>query len=123
MYANFSCPFLLEPPKISLKPQKLIQKAGQQTDFSCILQKGNLPVQFEWLKDGKSIQTSTNIEIDTSKKSSALILQSLTMSEGGNYTCRASNSFGFDQSTSHLVVEGSITICSSSFLYLFISFV
>ncbi|XP_074593981.1 cell adhesion molecule Dscam1-like [Brevipalpus obovatus] len=96
-----------ESPKISLKPPKSMQKAEQQTDFSCVLQKGSLPVQFEWLKDGKIIQTSSKIEVDTSKKSSDLLLQSLAMSDAGNYTCRASNSFGSDQSTSQLIVEGS----------------
>ncbi|XP_074593818.1 cell adhesion molecule Dscam2-like [Brevipalpus obovatus] len=99
--------FLNESPKISLKPQKLIQKAGQPTDFTCTIQRGSLPVQFEWLKDGKSIESTTKLEIDTSKKSSALFLQSLSISDGGNYSCRASNSFGFDQSTSNLIVEGS----------------
>ncbi|XP_074604101.1 CAVP-target protein-like [Brevipalpus obovatus] len=54
-----------------------------------------------------SLVPPRNIEIDTSKRSSDLILESLSISDTGNYTCRASNSFGFDQSISHLIVEGS----------------
>ncbi|XP_074605146.1 cell adhesion molecule Dscam1-like [Brevipalpus obovatus] len=95
-----------ESPRVSLNPQKLVQKAGQQTYFSCLLQKGSLPVQFEWLHDEKFIQSSPNIVIDSSKKSSNLIFESLSASNAGNYTCRASNNFGSDVSTSNLIVEG-----------------
>ncbi|XP_074605134.1 CAVP-target protein-like [Brevipalpus obovatus] len=95
-----------EAPKVSLNSERLVQKSGQRSYISCVLQGGSVPVHFEWLKDGKTVQTSRNIEIDISKKMSALILESLSMSDAGNYTCRASNSFGSHQATSHLVIEG-----------------
>ncbi|XP_074605158.1 cell adhesion molecule Dscam1-like [Brevipalpus obovatus] len=101
-----ACVVCDELPKVSLNPQKLVQKSGQETSFSCVLRRGSLPVRFEWLYNDRSMEPSSKIQIESTTKSSTLILESLTILNAGNYTCRASNSFGFDQSTSNLIVEG-----------------
>lgn len=103
--------FLAELPKVTLSSQKLVQKAGQRVLIPCGLQEGSLPVKFEWLKDGKLIQPSKNVDIDASKRFSTLILDFLSMMDAGNYTCRASNSFGTNQAHSHLTVEGKPIVC------------
>ncbi|XP_074593506.1 protein sax-3-like [Brevipalpus obovatus] len=96
-----------EPPKVSVTPQKMIQKAGQQAFFSCVLNKGSQPVQFDWFKNDENLKPSQTIAIETSKKSSNLILESVVLANSANYSCRASNPFGSDHSTSILLVEGS----------------
>ncbi|XP_074605114.1 protein turtle homolog B-like [Brevipalpus obovatus] len=93
-------------PEISLNHQKLTQKVGKPAHFLCSLEKGNLPVTFEWLKDGVLLKSSPKIAIGTSERISSLTLESAARSDAGNYTCRALNSFGSRISTASLLVEG-----------------
>ncbi|XP_074594772.1 cell adhesion molecule DSCAML1-like [Brevipalpus obovatus] len=95
-----------EPPKISPVPPRIFHKVKEQALFSCILQKGSLPVEFQWSKGGDVMRTSGNIVIETSKRISSLVIESLSTSDMGNYSCKASNSFGSDTSTTQLLVEG-----------------
>ncbi|XP_074595523.1 cell adhesion molecule Dscam1-like [Brevipalpus obovatus] len=95
-----------ERPKISPTPPKIFLKTGEMASFTCILQKGSLPVEFEWLKGNNVFRSSSNAVVEKSQRTSSLIIQSVTISDSGNYTCKVSNSFGSDMSTSQLIVEG-----------------
>ena len=74
--------------------------------FTCILAKGGLPVEFEWVKGDDVVQSSKNIVIEKNQRTSSLIIQSVMISNSGNYTCKATNAFGSDMFTSQLIVEG-----------------
>lgn len=83
-------------------------KVGKKASLACILEEGSLPVDFVWSKGDNMISTSGNAKIESYKDISKLILQSVEIQDSGNYTCRANNQFGFDSSTSLLMVEGMI---------------
>lgn len=44
-------------------------------------------LKFQWLKDGKTIESSSNIQIRTYSDSSMILIQPLRESDSGNYTC------------------------------------
>ncbi|XP_074593968.1 cell adhesion molecule Dscam1-like [Brevipalpus obovatus] len=106
VFALFHLSSSNERPKISPTPPKILLKTGEMASFTCILQKGSLPVEIEWLKGNNIIRSSSNAVIEKNQRTSNLIIQSITISDSGNYTCKVSNSFGSDISTSQLIVEG-----------------
>ncbi|PRD27649.1 UNVERIFIED_CONTAM: Down syndrome cell adhesion molecule-like protein [Trichonephila clavipes] len=63
----------------------------------------NEKMVFKWLKNGKEIANSNNIQVRSFPEFSTLILDSLTEEDAGNYTCVAS-SRGFTE-TSTTVLE------------------
>ncbi|XP_074595144.1 cell adhesion molecule DSCAM-like [Brevipalpus obovatus] len=95
-----------ERPRITPVQPRIVLKAGKQASFTCILEQGSLPVEFEWLKENNVFRSSSNAAVEKSQRTSSLIIQSITISDSGNYTCKVSNSFGSDMSTSQLIVEG-----------------
>ena len=102
-----SCYFAVtERPKIAPVLSKIHLKAGKQASIPCILEQGSAPIEFEWLKENDVIRSSGKAVVEKNQRSSNLIIQSITITDTGNYTCKASNSFGLDIFTSQLTVEG-----------------
>lgn len=95
-----------EQPRITPIQSRIVLKAGKQASFTCILEQGSLPVDFEWLKGNNVIRSSSNAVIEKNQRTSSLLLHSTKISDSGNYSCKVSNSFGSDMSTSQLIVEG-----------------
>ncbi|XP_074605187.1 cell adhesion molecule Dscam1-like [Brevipalpus obovatus] len=95
-----------ETPKITPLQSRMHLKVGKKASLACILEEGSLPVDFVWLKGDNVISLSGNAKIESYKDISKLILQSVEIQDSDNYTCRATNQFGFGSSTSLLVVEG-----------------
>ncbi|XP_074605119.1 cell adhesion molecule Dscam1-like [Brevipalpus obovatus] len=93
-------------PKINTLQPRIVLKAGKPASLTCVLAEGSLPVDFEWLKENNVIRSSKNTVIDKSQRTSSLFIETLTIPDSGNYTCKASNQFGSDISTSQLIVEG-----------------
>lgn len=111
----------LDAPRLYPSTPKLYNKVGTRLPISCVLQEGTLPVRFEWLKDGNLIAASTRHVIDSSQKASNLFLDKLIMGDTGNYSCRASNDYGFDLTVSELIVEGIDCVQRIKFTILFFS--
>ncbi|XP_074605117.1 cell adhesion molecule Dscam1-like [Brevipalpus obovatus] len=95
-----------ERPKINTVRPRIVLKAGKQASLTCVLEEGSLPIDFEWLNGNSVIRSSKNMVVDKSQRTSSLIIKSISISDTGNYTCKASNQFGSDISTSQLIVEG-----------------
>ncbi|XP_077487047.1 cell adhesion molecule Dscam1-like isoform X3 [Amblyomma americanum] len=80
-------------------------KAGDKVSATCNLASGTPPVTFSWHKDGSDV---TNFSKDISYGSnimSVLAIPSASLESQGNYTCRATNTFGSDSHTVQLKVE------------------
>lgn len=74
--------------------------------ISCVSSKGNKPITFEWLKNGKILTKIENrLTIRNEDMFSVLEIRDLTLDDVGNYTCLAKNTFGSDQYTSSLVIR------------------
>ncbi|KAL3196677.1 hypothetical protein MRX96_045142, partial [Rhipicephalus microplus] len=72
----------------------------------CATTSGDQPLTFAWLKDGKPLHQSANINIASSPQFSTLSVQKLSLGDAGNYTCAVSNAQGTVSYTDVLEVKG-----------------
>ncbi|CAB3253560.1 unnamed protein product [Arctia plantaginis] len=96
-----------KPPKIApfQFPEEL--EVGGSTQATCSLVSGDKPIQFTWHKDNLPIPSILKVEQKNMDFFSLLIIQDLTSSHSGEYSCRATNDFGtVSHSTSLIVKDG-----------------
>ena len=78
----------------------LKKKVKEKTIFECELNKENVKVI--WKKNGKELKSEKNVKIVADKKTHQLLIEDVTIEDGGEYSCIAG-----DVSTSaKLTVEG-----------------
>ncbi|KAL3180814.1 hypothetical protein MRX96_037234 [Rhipicephalus microplus] len=78
---------------------------GERTSVMCATTSGDQPLTFAWLKDGKPLHQSANINIASSPQFSTLSVQKLSLGDAGNYTCAVSNAQGTVSYTDVLEVK------------------
>ncbi|GFY66508.1 titin [Trichonephila inaurata madagascariensis] len=66
---------------------------------------GKRPIEFHWLKNGKSLKGTKNMEILTQNDYSMLTISDVKSKDAGNYTCNVKNSVGIASHTAYLIVE------------------
>uniref|UniRef100_A0A1B0DQ84 Ig-like domain-containing protein n=1 Tax=Phlebotomus papatasi TaxID=29031 RepID=A0A1B0DQ84_PHLPP len=73
----------------------------------CSVNKGDLPVNIYWTKDGRKVFTNDGILISkTSQRISVLSIESVRDRHSGNYTCWAENNAGSVHHSAQLHVNG-----------------
>ncbi|PRD30312.1 UNVERIFIED_CONTAM: Down syndrome cell adhesion molecule-like protein 1 [Trichonephila clavipes] len=104
----FVCRFIIcgDAPVVSpfIFPPAL--KEGERGSVTCTTRSGDMPVEFQWKKEGVTLQKASNVDIQSLKDSSILKIESVTSKSSGNYTCIVTNAFGRDEYTSSLTVTG-----------------
>ena len=95
-----------------LFPNNLLNE-GMRSAVSCQILEGNLPIDFEWDKDGQILTNNNDLnDLDlitirsNDEYSSTLIIEKLSFSHRGNYTCTAKNAAGHAKHTAELTVNG-----------------
>lgn len=83
---------------------------GDYVQGSCVLQKGDRPVNFTWVFNGIVLQSGDGIKLDYIGKSSILTLDPVRGIHKGSYTCIASNQAGEEQVSAELVVNGTVVL-------------
>ncbi|XP_035214085.1 Down syndrome cell adhesion molecule-like protein 1 homolog, partial [Stegodyphus dumicola] len=78
---------------------------GDSLDIICSLKRGSIPVTFEWKINNRVPEKRVGIQINTSQKRSVYIIDSISASDVGNYSCTATNNDGSDQVRGNLDVE------------------
>lgn len=76
---------------------------------TCAISQGDLPVAFEWLKDGVTISPQlgvVNRQYDDHMQS--LSIDNVSSHHSGNYTCVARNIAGKAEHTAQLLVRGKV---------------
>lgn len=93
-------------------------REGMRAAISCQILEGDLPVTFLWEKDGVPLNTDTSQHSPSSSQqplaianrldefSTRLVIELITSSHTGNYTCVASNAAGVEKFTVPLTVNG-----------------
>ncbi|KAI1298176.1 Down syndrome cell adhesion molecule-like protein Dscam2 [Halotydeus destructor] len=100
---------VLAPPKVSLSafPDNLDE--GMRTSVMCSVMSGDPPLTVTWLKDGQLIaatgQESQLRVIPISEFVSSLVINSLSSTHSGNYTCHALSPAGQSNVTAILNVR------------------
>lgn len=64
---------------------------GDVANIMCGLKEGDLPVSFEWIKDGIHAGSLSGIKVVNHEFSSTLTILATTTTHAGNYYCKASN--------------------------------
>lgn len=73
----------------------------------CSVNKGDLPLDIYWTKNGRKLFTSDGISISrTNQRISVLSIESVRDRHTGNYSCIAENSAGGTKFTAELLVNG-----------------
>ncbi|KAG8178098.1 hypothetical protein JTE90_017447 [Oedothorax gibbosus] len=84
-------------------------KEGESGTVICSIRSGDKPLQFQWIKDGEEIKKTQNVEIQSVRDTSILLIDSVTSQSSGNYTCIVKNAFGSDRYTANLAVSAQPT--------------
>lgn len=81
---------------------------GTTTKVMCTILAGDLPVHFNWLKDGLPLKSDSKRIQQLDDFTSILLLPRLTLHDAANYTCEARNEAGMSTHSSVLRVKGTI---------------
>ena len=92
----------------------VIVNVGHPLTLSCTSQ-GSPPDTFTWMKDGISLAQSTRITEVTYTSTSAVfradyVINNVTTSDSGTYTCTVTNPIGSDNATITVVVIGRLLV-------------
>ncbi|GFR22306.1 titin [Trichonephila clavata] len=105
--SNFSV-IVRELPEIEKFHFKENVKEGDFVSVVCLVKTGSQPITFLWYKNGNELIISNKkMSIENSPVISALILNSVTTENDGNYTCVAKNNFGSDRHSAVLKIKAS----------------
>uniref|UniRef100_A0A182WFX7 Down syndrome cell adhesion molecule n=1 Tax=Anopheles minimus TaxID=112268 RepID=A0A182WFX7_9DIPT len=78
---------------------------GSTVSVSCIVTKGDAPIDISWMFNGRRLSSSDAVLINRSgNKISILSIESVLSKQAGNYTCSARNQAGTAEHTSQLRV-------------------
>ncbi|GFS44500.1 titin [Nephila pilipes] len=78
---------------------------GDIAEIFCSLRRGEFPVAFQWLHNGKDVSRQSKYKISTGESSSTFHIGKIQAIDIGNYTCVATNRYGKDEMTSNLLIE------------------
>ncbi|KAG8170511.1 hypothetical protein JTE90_000334, partial [Oedothorax gibbosus] len=84
-------------------------KEGQRGSAMCTIKSGERPFEFQWLKNGEEIITSSNVKIQNVLDTSFLVIEAVSSESNGNYTCIVKNLYGSDRFTATLNVAAAPT--------------
>uniref|UniRef100_T1JJJ3 Ig-like domain-containing protein n=1 Tax=Strigamia maritima TaxID=126957 RepID=T1JJJ3_STRMM len=103
--------FVNVPPKIvhfAFQDDQFFK--GMRAQIVCAVSQGDMPITFQWLKDGKSISTSMGITTrNYDEHANSLTIENVSSAHTGNYTCVASNRAAKVSHTAQLLVHGTVS--------------
>ncbi|KAI1289773.1 Hemicentin-2 [Halotydeus destructor] len=93
-----------ERPEIAKGLSQLELGENEKLVFVCALRKGTSPIEFSWTKDGITLNHD-NVRVKKIEDMSVITIDKLMATDAGNYTCKARNSAGHDETTLQLRVK------------------
>ncbi|PRD20337.1 UNVERIFIED_CONTAM: Dscam2 [Trichonephila clavipes] len=84
-----------------------VLQLGMRESVQCTVMSGDPPFEFSWLKDGQPLIDLRDVSIRKSDDfMSTLVITKVNADSNGNYTCRVSNSAGYDEKSAVLSAKG-----------------
>lgn len=82
--------------------------AGDTASLSCIVMKGDSPLEIEWMFNNEPINTDEHeiVVSENGKRTKQLTIDFVSARHAGEYTCVASNIAGSTSRSARLVVNG-----------------
>ena len=95
-------------PKLGPVVNKQLSNVNSSLQIFCGVREGAQPFFFEWFKNSRPIRSGPGVkwEIENSKKSSTLNIDSVDKDDAGNYSCFVKNIHGSDSIDVVLNVKG-----------------
>ncbi|UXI21378.1 atrial natriuretic peptide receptor 1-like [Sarcoptes scabiei] len=98
-------------PKLTSIVPRYLKNIGSKFRLVCSTEQGSKPIQFEWFHNdhritGTNKSNGSNRQIEISDDDTLLFIEQLHPQDSGNYSCRASNRYGFDRQSTTLSVKG-----------------
>lgn len=93
------------PPAFTKSLKKVDGSIGSNVTMECRVS-GSQPMVVSWYKDDKEIQSDAKYKLEFSESTAAVMVIGLEQSDGGVYTCRATNDAGSKDTSGTLSVKG-----------------
>lgn len=93
------------PPSFTRTLRKVDASVGSNVILECLVA-GSQPIVVSWFKDQQQIHSNGKYELDFSEITASVSIRGLEQSDGGVYTCRASNEAGEKETNGTLSVKG-----------------
>ncbi|XP_077487061.1 cell adhesion molecule Dscam2-like isoform X1 [Amblyomma americanum] len=93
------------PPKIVPFHFRKTIKPGENARTTCLVEAGDAPMTFSWLRNGMDATLTKNVHVNTQADFSILNVSPVDATSAGNFTCIVKNKAGFDSFTAYLDVE------------------
>lgn len=93
------------PPSFTKSLKKVDGSVDSNVTLECRVS-GSQPMVVSWYKDNKEIHSDDKHKLDFSESTASVMITGLTLSDGGVYTCRASNDAGVKETSGTLSIKG-----------------
>lgn len=93
------------PPSFTKSLKKVDESIGSNVTLECRVA-GSQPLVVSWYKDSKEIHSGDKYKLDFSESTASVTITGLEQSDGGVYSCRASNNAGEKETSGTLSVKG-----------------
>ncbi len=93
------------PPSFTKTLKKVDGSIGSNVTLECRVA-GSQPMVVSWYKDDKEIHSDGKYKLDFSESKASVMITGLGQSDGGVYTCRASNDAGEKETSGTLSITG-----------------
>lgn len=101
------------PPSFTKTLNKVNGSIGSNITLDCRLA-GSQPMALSWYKDNKEILSDAKYKLDFSESTASVTITGLDQSDGGVYTCKASNDAGEKETSGTLSIKGQRSCITSS---------
>jgi len=93
------------PPSFTKTLKKVNGSLGSDVTLECRVA-GSQPMVVSWYKDEKQIHGNGKYKLDFSELTASVTISVLEQSDGGVFTCRASNDAGEKETSGTLSIKG-----------------
>lgn len=93
------------PPSFTKTLKKVDGSIGSDVTLECRVA-GSQPMVVSWYKDQKEIHSDAKYKLDFSEITASVTVTGLEQTDGGVYTCRASNDAGEKETSGTLSIKG-----------------
>lgn len=84
-------------------------KQGEKLSLKCHVS-GSPPMTVQWLKDRRELKSGENTKITFASGTACLEIGQVSMSDAGDYLCKASNNSGSSFCKSRVTVKGEVSL-------------
>ncbi|XP_064480703.1 cell adhesion molecule DSCAM-like isoform X2 [Ornithodoros turicata] len=86
-------------------PETITVDEGSRSRLLCSVSRGDGPIQFQWLKDGRPLSSVPDASLQFAEDSAMIKFRRIRFKDSGKYTCFAINDASQDNRTTEVIVN------------------